>query len=406
MRCRKAEALRADEASATGSALESSLFRQELRPGELPPGRRIGSMIHYRLPGGRFVEHCRFESAQGVIPMTTRRVAAVDVSVITSIYHGEVHLPAFLEHVAGVSEKLCEMGVGSEFVLILNDASRRERRVVERFASACDDTVELSPHYVPRESIYASWNRGIDAARGEALGIWNVDDIRNAGALAEGVELIHGGHDLVYFPFTLVRRERRRGRWAHTGLSFFDHVWLRERDAARDFLLGPFFVFSRRLVAQAGPFDHRFHIAGDWEWQLRAAACVEPQVGRSIGGVFFGDRSSLSWSGGSRRRVEHAVIASWYGLGGSAGDLTPEEEELVRCFGAPIPGPRTQLAAQSSANACLLRPRDCPPVLAVLHATGPWDPGCRPLVSKLRNHLALKSRARRLISAGTKLFKR
>lgn len=285
-------------------------------------------------------------------------VAAADVSVITSVYRGEVHLPAFLEHVADVSEKLRQIGVGSEFIVILNDASRRERRLVERFASTYDGTVALSLQHVPREPIYASWNRGIDAACGRTLGFWNIDDVRNAGALAEGVELIDGGHDLVYFPFTLVRRERRRGRWAHTGLSFFDHVWLRERDATRDFILGPFFVFSRRLVAQAGRFDDRFHIAGDYEWQLRAAARVEPQVGRSIGGVYFGDRSSLSWSGAARRRVEHAVISSWYGLGGSARDLTPEEKELVRRFGAPIPEAITQPAPPISANANRSTARD------------------------------------------------
>ena len=276
------------------------------------------------------------------------RVATVDISVVTSIYHGEVYLPAFLEHVAAVSEKLHAMGIGSEFILILNDASRHERRLVERFVSTCDASLALSLHYVPREPIYVSWNRGIDAARGRTLGFWNVDDVRNAGALAEGVELIDGGHDLVYFPFTLVRRERHRGRWAHTGISFFDHVWLRERDATRDFILGPFFVFSRRLVAQAGRFDDRFHIAGDYEWQLRAAARVEPQVGRSIGGVYFGDRSSLSWSGASRRRVEHAVISSWYGLREDARDLTPEEQELVRGFGNPIPEADSPLCRSAS----------------------------------------------------------
>ena len=58
-------------------------------------------------------------------------------------------------------------------------------------------------YYVSRESLYASWNRGINLAKGDVLGFWNVDDVRYPEAVIDAIDLINKGAELVYFPFMI-----------------------------------------------------------------------------------------------------------------------------------------------------------------------------------------------------------
>ena len=54
-------------------------------------------------------------------------------------------------------------------------------------------TAQTVFHTVPRETVYASWNRGFSIARGLCIGPWTVDDQRTAQALIEGHRLIADG---------------------------------------------------------------------------------------------------------------------------------------------------------------------------------------------------------------------
>lgn len=237
-----------------------------------------------------------------------------DVSFVTSLFRSAHHLPVFLRHLERVSRELRGLGVTSEAVLILNDPDRREERALQRFGQKRLEECRVTSLAVPREGIYASWNRGVAAANARVIGFWNVDDIRNPQAVVEGVRLISGGERLVAFPWVIVRERVQRRTCVHEWARFHDAAAITPDNAFRAFVVGPFFLFDRSLLEEFGPFDEQFHIVGDYDWQLRLAPHVPLSCGTHLGGVFLADGSNLSSTGSARLRVEQNVLFRRHGM--------------------------------------------------------------------------------------------
>jgi len=85
------------------------------------------------------------------------------------------------------------------------------------------------------------------------------------------------------------------------------------------------------------------------------------------------------------------------------GEHPPEIARMIRALADGTLDMRMRPTADIEA---LLATWWYPPARAALRALGPIYLRCQPALARLRGQVALKSRARRLISAGTKLFKR
>lgn len=226
-------------------------------------------------------------------------------------------------------------GYSAESIVVSNAPTRRERRMLGRVL----DSPWWRGHgrlvVVERETIYASWNRGVGASAGTAVAFWNVDDHRNPAALVEGIRLVRQGHDVVRFPWVCISEPRRRSPKAcERDVDFQDREGQAGLDPEVAFCLGPFFMFHRRLAEE--PFDEQFHIAGDWEWQLRVMRHVGLTWGESLGGVFFADGTSLSGSGNPRMLVEQNAIIQRYSLALPLRPLDDRAKGLMASYDADV----------------------------------------------------------------------
>src|SRR5690242_9773866 len=181
----------------------------------------------------------------------------VDISIVTSLFRSDEFLPAYIKVVSKAAAQLHAAGVSLEVVIVANDASPLEQKLIEQFVTQAK-TFEVVPHYVLRESVYASWNRGVQASQGRVIGFWNADDIRDVGALIEAHQsLAPDGHRVIYFPYTVVwilRWWKLAIPWKHLHPAL---PFNRER-FSRKMKAGPFFMFTREVYDQVGPFDARF----------------------------------------------------------------------------------------------------------------------------------------------------
>lgn len=239
----------------------------------------------------------------------------MDVSIITSLYRSANHLAGFLERLEACIRSVESCGYSAESIIVSNAPTKRERRILD----ATFEHTWWSGHsrlvVVERETIYASWNRGLRASAGTAIAFWNADDHRNPAALVEGIDLIRQGHVIVRFPWVNVVEPKSRSRTeTKRDVAFQDRHGQAGLDPQVDLCGGPFFMFHRRLAEDYGPFDEQFHIAGDWEWQLRVARHVGLAWGESLAGVSFADGTNLSGSGNPRLRVEQTVIFKRYAI--------------------------------------------------------------------------------------------
>ena len=239
-------------------------------------------------------------------------VQATDVSIVTSLYESAEHLAGFLEQIEACLRTVESCGYSAEMIIVSNSPSRRERIAL----NAAFDLPWWREHgrliVVERETLYASWNRGVRASSGAVVTFWNVGDCRNPDAIVEGIELVRDGNSVLRLPYVVVIERRISRHETRRHIEIRD----REREDAlnpeTDFCLGPFFMFAKHAFDDLGSFDEQFHIVGDFDWQLRVVPYTGMAWGQRLGGAFFVDETSLSNSGSQRLLVEHNVLTRRY----------------------------------------------------------------------------------------------
>lgn len=233
----------------------------------------------------------------------------MSVAIISSLYRCEAHLPAFAASVFGFAKRISESGIAAHYLPIVNDATRGEREQIDRLAREINANYygRMTPQYVSRETLYASWNRGLASTGTAFFAPWNADDIRSADAFVEGYQALQHGAELVDFDFTRVLQYRRFGVLPRERRTNVPCLYEGERFTRRNGL-GPFFMASRSLLDRAGPFDERFRVAGDMEWASRVHSTARFQKGRVNGGEFTIHGGNLSNTGGETEEVEVDII--------------------------------------------------------------------------------------------------
>lgn len=213
-----------------------------------------------------------------------------DVTIGTSLYRSSRFLWSWTQHALRLSADLREAGVDHEFAIVANSPTRSERSSIAAAARALASSgagVRLDS--VPRETLYATWNRIVAQSRASCVTFWNADDIRFAPALVSGLASVCGDVEVAYFPWVEVTVRRSIlgaviERADAPDVPEFDGELFRGR-----MCVGPFFLFRRSLVDRIGGFNDQFVAAGDFEWAARAAAAATFRRCGDLGGVFTVD---------------------------------------------------------------------------------------------------------------------
>ncbi len=233
----------------------------------------------------------------------------MSIAVISSLYRAESHLPAFTAAVFDFAKKVSQSGLAVHYLPIVNDATPRERQGIEKLAESVNSHRfgRMSPSYVRRESLYATWNRGIALAETPFFSFWNADDIRSADAFIEGCRALQDGATLVDFDFNMVSPYKRWGLFPDERRSVRPMPF-NPRQFTRKNGFSPFFMASQSLYRQVGAFDEHFRIAGDTDWAGRALAHAHFYPARQIGGQFLIHGGNLSNTGSDREDIEVNII--------------------------------------------------------------------------------------------------
>ena len=250
------------------------------------------------------------------------------IALISSLYRCEKHLPTFSAALFGFAKRISQAGLAVHYLPIVNDASQDERKQIDKLARAINAAWHgrMTPQYVPRESLYASWNRGLDLSDAAAFGFWNADDIRSADAFLDGCRALQDGADLVDFDFTRVATARRMGLFPRTERLLAHCLYDPARFSRRNGI-GPFFMARRSLYDAVGPFDANFQIAGDTEWASRAFSISRFQRIPGSGGDFLVHGENLSNTGSGREDIEVNII---HMRRGNWRELRPAEPDAMR----------------------------------------------------------------------------
>ena len=232
-----------------------------------------------------------------------------DISLITSLYQSDRFLAKFSEHVIAVATQVAAHGIALEFVFVPNDASPTERELLRYLTTQLEaiDGITTQVLHIPREKLYASWNRGVRASQGKIFGFWNVDDVRTAKALVEAHILAQSGeYDLIDFPVEIYTVSENH-RFIRSNI--YDPINLQEHQM----VLGTFFMATHALFDKVGGFDTDYRVTGDVEWSVNPIVRQSRFInGTSVGGTFTVHDTSLSQNH-DLRLIEENVVFLRYG---------------------------------------------------------------------------------------------
>jgi len=197
-------------------------------------------------------------------------------------------------------------GVAWELIVIGNDLSNFERKIIFEFKEKKDFVKFFE---VEREPLYTSWNRGVKLAIYDILGFWNVDDERFSGSVLDGIKkILDDKFNLVYFPFIYKRYLKLFGCNILVKKIIIKPSSFNKEIFKKEMHIGPFFIFTKNFFNKVGCFDESFKIAGDFDWQVRAADYNEFFLSDNVAGIFRNDGSGLSGRKDVQQKKENEII--------------------------------------------------------------------------------------------------
>ncbi len=221
----------------------------------------------------------------------------IKVSAIASCYQGEKYLPAFLENCA---EQTISGQI--EIVLIHNDPSDNELGIVRQFQKKYPDLINHI--VVPREPLAVSTNRAIQAASGEYLCIWNIDDLRTADSLELMMQTLDGNPDVgfSYGDYIAV------SEWEGKEGQFVSAPEFEKQAFISCMLSGPFYMWRTGLCQTLGVWDEQFKCAADFDYAARLAVECTGMKAPGLLGWYLNAGLGLSTSGSPWQAIERTVV--------------------------------------------------------------------------------------------------
>jgi hypothetical protein len=237
------------------------------------------------------------------------------VSILTPCFRGEPYLEGYFEAV--LAQTALEQ---IEVVLVHNEPSPEELAII---ASVNARHPGLVRHVVvpegwdpeqargarARESVSRSMNRGVAAASGAFVALWNVDDVRLPDSVEAEARTLREHPDalMTYGDMVMVRRY---------GDTVGDLIASPEFDRATFMrgCFGGFQMWRREALDLVGPFDEQLRSGADFDLWVRFAANGELVRTPQVLGYYLNAGTGLSTSADGLQPTERTVVELRYGI--------------------------------------------------------------------------------------------
>lgn len=229
------------------------------------------------------------------------------ISIITSLYNSNTYIDKYIKNIENVSLYLTESKIDHEFIIISNSPNEYEKNKLREIEN--NKNIQSKIIICERESLYATWNRGIKEAKYSNITFWNVDDIRFPNAIIGGLQKLNNDVDITYFPFIYKRYVRILRLKILAKIKIFKTIEFDKKLFTTGMHVGPFFMVKKDVFSKVGYFDESFKIAGDFDWMVRATkADMIFKKSDILGGIFTNDGNTLSGSKNQLQEEENKRI--------------------------------------------------------------------------------------------------
>ena len=189
-----------------------------------------------------------------------------------------------------------------EVLLLHNAPNDKELEIINAYLP----TLDFVSHIVieERESLYATWNRGIHLAEGEYITIWNVDDVRfPESVLWQSRALDNHPQAMIAYGDIWVSKEY--------GVCGKTRTYSLENNLKKDFFhsyhMGCFQMWRKSLHEKIGYYDEQFKCSADFDFQVRAAIHYPLVKVNNVLGIYLEDQPH-KLSANKEQELENNII--------------------------------------------------------------------------------------------------
>ena len=228
---------------------------------------------------------------------------SIKVSAITPCYKMEDYIEIFLERLPRQTffNKM-------EVVLDHNEPNKKEIELVKKFNKKYPGRLR---HIINKkvDPIGVSMNRCIYNSKGKFLTIWNVDDLRTDNSIELQYNKINNSKiGFVYGNYTIVKK------FGSELGKFIYHEKFNASELTQSMILGPFFMFKKKLCNKVGFFDEQLIQGADFDFAIRLALATNGSMVTQNLGYYLNAKKGLSTKKGSLQPLEANVIYMRYGI--------------------------------------------------------------------------------------------
>jgi glycosyltransferase involved in cell wall biosynthesis/tetratricopeptide (TPR) repeat protein len=238
-----------------------------------------------------------------------RDAVAPRVSAIVSTYKAERLIRGCLQDL--VDQTLFRKGM-MEIVVVDSGSPEGEGAIVREFQERHPGIVYMRT--VQRETLYAAWNRGVRASRGEFVTNANTDDAHRSDALeilAQSLA-IHPQADFAFADnyWTDVPNDVWDREGASRRLSTFPDY--HPASSLHWCTLGPHPMWRRSIFDRVGFFDPAYKAAGDFDFQMRCALVGAGAVHVPLPlSLYYQGRECLTFADDTSAREAGETVRRW-----------------------------------------------------------------------------------------------
>jgi glycosyltransferase involved in cell wall biosynthesis len=227
----------------------------------------------------------------------------IKISVLTSLYRCREFLEGYFNHLSEINT-----ADETEILLLHNDPQADELEIIHR---RLPDTPFVRHIAIPeRESLYATWNRGIRLAQGEYITVWNVDDVRFPNSILQQAEALdtHPEAAVAYGDIWLSHNYGERD-----GFCTNNPANNQNKDFFKRYHISCFQMWRKSIHETIGYYDEQFKCVADFDFQIRAALHFPFVKTEEPLGIYMDGRPhKLSYNGLSD--MERNIVYLRYGI--------------------------------------------------------------------------------------------
>jgi glycosyltransferase involved in cell wall biosynthesis len=252
------------------------------------------------------------------------------VTAIVSTYNSARFLEGCLEDLEAqtIAERL-------EIIVVNSGSQQSEGRIVRAYQRRYKNIVYM--HTQERETVYAAWNRAIQAANGKYLTNANADDRHHPRAFEIMSSILEGKPeiDVIYADCAVTSKENtalQRGplsgrfRWPEFDRRLLFQVCM----------VGPQPMWRRSLHDKFGLFDAEMKSAGDYEFWLRISRQARFFHLPQVLGLYYESPTSIEHRAPEQSLYEAEAARQRYWLAGDG--LRPQPGGMFLERFEPVPG--------------------------------------------------------------------